>query len=107
MKLRVIVIVFILIGAASVATRLGPAQEGKPAQIPLRVTTRLVALDVIVLDKHGNPVSGLTKDDFVVLDNKSPRTIHLFSEETGLLSPSARQPLPPGAYSNEIQAAGV
>jgi VWFA-related protein len=107
MKLRVIAIVFILIGAATFAAHLRPAQETKADQPPLRVTTRLVALDVIVLDKHGNPVSGLTKDDFVVLDNKSPRPIQLFSEETGLLSARARQPLPPGAYSNEIQLAGV
>jgi VWFA-related protein len=98
--------VAVLIGSAIGAAQLCPAQETKPAE-PLRVTTRLVPLDVIVLDKHGNPVSGLSKDDFVVLDNKSPRTIQLFSEETGQVPPGTRQPLPPGAYSNEIQAAGV
>ena len=82
------------------------AQEASAPQQPLRVATRLVQMDVIVLDKRGNPVSGLTKDDFVVLDNKSPRTIQLFSTETTQVLPGA-PPLPAGTYTNEIQAAGV
>jgi VWFA-related protein len=103
---RAIAFVAALIGGAIGAAQLCPAQETNPAE-PLRVTTRLVPLDVIVLDQHGNPVSGLTKDDFVVLDNKSPRMIQLFSEESNQLLSGARQTLSPGAYSNEIQAAGV
>jgi len=78
-----------------------------PSQQPLRVTTRLVQFDVIVLDKHGSPVTGLTKDDFAVFDNKSQRTIQLFSVETGQMLPGATEPLPSNTYSNEIQAAGV
>jgi VWFA-related protein len=78
-----------------------------PQQHPLRVATRLVQFDVIVLDKHGSPVTGLTKDDFAVLDNKSQRTIQLFSVETSQMLPVATEPLPPNTYSNEIQAAGV
>lgn len=107
MNARAFVIVAVLIGVANGAARSRPVQETKPAQQPLRVTTRLVPLDVIVLDKRGNPVSGLTKDDFEVLDNKSPRTIQLFSVETNQLLPGAAQPLPPGTYSNEIQAPAV
>ncbi len=106
MNTRAITIIAVLIGAATgAAIRSAPAT--KSAQQPLRVTTRLVSLDVIVLDKHGNPVSGLTKDDFVVLDNKSQRTIQIFSVETNQLLPRTEQPLPPGTYSNEIQANGV
>lgn len=107
MNPRTIAIIAILIAGATGAAGLRSAPATKSAQQPLRVTTRLVSLDVIVLDKHGNPVSGLTKDDFVLLDNKSTRTIQLFSVETNQLLPSPEQPLPPGTYSNEIQAIGV
>ena len=32
-------------------------------------------LDVIVLDKSGNPVRGLTKDDFVVEEDRKPQNV--------------------------------
>ena len=43
-----------------------PAQEADGSQNPtgpvIRSTTRLVKLSVVVHDKHGNPITGLTKD---------------------------------------------
>jgi VWFA-related protein len=114
MKARVLVIyacaIFGTITVANfAATGAGAARTAQgtsaPRQ-PLRVATRLVQVDMIVLDKHGTPVTGLTKDDFAVVDNKSPRTIQLFSTETSQMLPGA-PPLPAGTYSNEIQAAGV
>ncbi len=45
----------------------------------LRVTSRLVFLDVTVLDKKGRPVvKGLTKDDFTITDDKKPQRIFSF-----------------------------
>lgn len=40
---------------------------------------RLHGLDVVVTDKKGAPVSGLTKEDFVVQENGVPQTITNFS----------------------------
>jgi VWFA-related protein len=45
----------------------------------IRVTSRLVFLDVTVLDKQGHPVvSGLTKDDFSITEDKKPQRIFSF-----------------------------
>ncbi len=50
-----------------------------PEQEPtLSVTTRLVVLDVVVTDKAGHTVPGLTKSDFTVLEDKQPQTIRYF-----------------------------
>lgn len=56
------------------------AQEQQPSNAPtIKVTSALVVLDVTVLDKKGHPVvSGLTKDDFTITEDKIPQTIFSF-----------------------------
>jgi len=44
-------------------------------QVPLQSSTELVKVDVSVLDKHGDFVSGLTLKDFQVMDNGAPQPI--------------------------------
>jgi VWFA-related protein len=45
----------------------------------IQVTSRLVFLDVTVLDKKGQPVvTGLTKDDFTITEDKRPQSIFSF-----------------------------
>jgi VWFA-related protein len=66
------------------ATRSMPQSQLKnqsgPSNIPtIQVTSRLVFLDVTVLDKEGNPVvNGLRKDDFTVTEDKKPQRIFSF-----------------------------
>jgi VWFA-related protein len=55
---------------------------------------------VVVRDKHGSPVTGLTKDDFVVLDEKKPQTIQVFSVQTNQLPTTPGPALPPDFYTN-------
>jgi VWFA-related protein len=50
----------------------------------------LVTLDVAVLDRAGNPVTGLTKDDFVVLENGKPQTVSTFVAVTAPTPPPDR-----------------
>ena len=50
----------------------------QPYTIP--VTVRRVVLDVVVTDSHGNPVQGLTKKDFSVLEEKRSQEIRSFEE---------------------------
>jgi len=53
-----------------------------PSAVPtIRVTSRLVFLDVTVLDKKGRPVvTGLSKDDFLITEDKKPQRIFSFEE---------------------------
>ena len=69
----------------------------------LRVTTRLVQVNVIVNDKHGHPVTGLTQKDFQLLDNKKSQQLQFFSAETNLPSESASSPLALNTYTNRWQ----
>ena len=54
-----------------------PAQSTAPA---LRVTTRIVQVSVTVHDSNGRPVTGLTKDDFILSDEGKRQKIASFSE---------------------------
>lgn len=58
----------------------GQSGQQPPEPTPtLRVTSSLVFLDVTVLDKKGNPVvTGLTKDDFTITEDKRPERIFSF-----------------------------
>ncbi|HEX6179377.1 MAG TPA: hypothetical protein VF057_13525, partial [Thermoanaerobaculia bacterium] len=56
------------------------------AQQPKLVETlevRVVNVEVIVLDKDGKPVTGLTKDDFEILEDRKPQPITNFYEVRG------------------------
>jgi VWFA-related protein len=71
-----------------------PAQAPNPAQpvrnsdgtYTMRMTTRLVVLDMVVLDAKGAVVKDLKRDDFQVEEAGQPQTILNF-EETGAHTP--------------------
>lgn len=81
------------------------AQSAPRADIPapvLRVTTRLVLLDVVVVDKDGRPVTDLTEPEFTLLDNGNPQKIAVFSFEQPAKQPPEPLPLlPPNVFTNE------
>ena len=54
-------------------------QSSAPGAPAIRVATRLVQVAVIVQDEHGDPVTGLTKDDFELLDQGKLQRISEFS----------------------------
>lgn len=65
-----------------------PAQEPPPApQEPvqtLKLTTRIVGVSAVVLDNRGEPVKGLTKDDFVLKQDGKEEEIRYFSQDSDL-----------------------
>lgn len=86
-----------------------PNQQGSTIQqTNLKVETRLVQVSVIVHDKSGVPVRDLKKEDFLVLDEKQPQAVRIFSMETYLPATATPAPLPSGTYTNRLRTrAGV
>lgn len=54
--------------------------QSQSSDLTIRRYTKLVQVPVIVTDHKGNPVRGLTKDDFVLTENKKQRSIATFEE---------------------------
>jgi VWFA-related protein len=68
------------------------AQQGlqTPGQAPAASAdpAKRILLNVMVTDKAGNPVAGLTQQDFTLLDNKQPAAIADFHAYSGADQPS-------------------
>ena len=67
---------------------------------PLRVTTRLVQVDVVVQDKKGQPITDLKQEDFEVTDQGKPQKISVFAIESNQKAIGRAEPLPPNTFSN-------
>lgn len=59
---------------------------------------RMVELNVVALDSHGAPVTGLTRDDFRVVDSGKPQAIEFFRHRDSGGEPPAQ--LEPNEFSN-------
>jgi VWFA-related protein len=66
--------------ASAQETSNAPASQNEPAPA-FRSETNLIVVRVIVRDAKGNPISGLSKSDFQLLDNKKAQAISYFSAE--------------------------
>jgi VWFA-related protein len=106
--------IFLLVPSGLLATPQTPAESAaKPtSQTPqvIRSTTRLVQLSVVVQDKKGNPVTGLKKSDFTVLDEGSRQELAFFSAPPSFseTSPQAAPAnlLPANAFTNRYDLKG-
>ncbi len=62
---------------------IAPKQDAAPPQASIfRTTTREVVVDVVVTKNHGEPVTGLGKQDFALMENGKPQSIDFFEERT-------------------------
>lgn len=78
-----------------------PSADQSPT---LRLNSRAVLIDVVVTDRNGNPVTGLSKDAFNVREQGKPQSVAFFEEHRGL-SAEQKQTLqvpkmPPDTFSN-------
>lgn len=63
-----------LIAVAAAVTGLS-AQDPPPSQPTFRAATELIAIDATVVDERGQPIEGLTPDDFTITIDGSPRRV--------------------------------
>jgi Ca-activated chloride channel homolog len=57
-----------------------PTPEGQDDE-SIRISIRRVRLPITVVDKKGQPVTGLTASDFLILEDKKPQQIETFADE--------------------------
>jgi VWFA-related protein len=79
MRLTLAILLFSLTAAPQQVGQNTPAGAG--GQVTFRTTTQLVVETVVVKDKRGNPVEGLTAKDFTVTEDGAPQTISFFQFE--------------------------
>jgi VWFA-related protein len=101
-RLGLVLLVLCSFGAIAILAAQQPASPAETSSAPstLRVTAHLVQLNVVVNDKHGNAMTGLSQQVFTILDNGKPQAIRIFSAETNLPSGSPVTALPPDTYTN-------
>ncbi len=112
-RMRTILIVLLCLGLSApggpVPTTASPKSVQEGGRTTVRVTTRLVQVNVVAQDKAGNPVPDLTRNDFVLMDNGREQQIsfsEVQSKRTGGGAPPTVK-LPPHTYSNRMARAAV
>jgi VWFA-related protein len=84
---------------------LTPARPEQP-DTTIRSSSRLVEVSVVVLDNHGNPITGLAKDDFSVSDEGHAQSISIFTAETPAAAAPLATPLPANTFTNRFELKG-
>ena len=78
----------VLLGIAALGMVVTRAQDNNQSSGPLiRAEKKLVLVDVVVTDKKGGYVHGLTAKDFKLWEDKDQQTIETFSSESDPASP--------------------
>lgn len=68
----------------------------------IHVTSQLVEINVVALDRAGQPVVDLTKDDFEILDNGKSQEVRVFALETKPEHEASPALLPANVFSNRV-----
>jgi VWFA-related protein len=96
--------------AVLTAGPLAAQQKNQPAEAPKLTETidvRVIGVDVVVTDKKGNSVTGLTRDDFRVFENGVEKPISNFYEIEGKTAAQAVTVPTPGAPAAPLPKAEI
>ncbi len=105
---------FLITSVLILSASLSPHQKVRAQTSPtptVSVYTREVTVDINVTDANGNPVHGLTQNDFTVLENNQKMTPRSFREhrpdapESATATPATS--LPPNTFTNSGPPEGV
>jgi VWFA-related protein len=91
------------------------AQQAAPAQattapanaqptVTIKSESRLVVVDVVVTDSHGQPVQNLTRDDFTLLEDGKPQQMKVFENHATPTSKTDTAAGPAKAKTNSTPA---
>jgi VWFA-related protein len=93
--IRILILLFTFSLAASQAQQPAPAASPSPSaatSLPtLKVTTRLVVVDVVAVDSKGRPIPDLKAEDFSVLEEGSAQSIKVFNFQQPVSADQAQQ----------------
>jgi VWFA-related protein len=113
MSLRIVVsiIVALICLARPHSTVVGESQNSAPAQstessLTVRSRTELVMIPAVVHGKSGH-LTGLRKENFVLLEDGKPRDIAVFEEVRGAPETVRHAAVPEGEFTNELLGAGT
>ena len=97
---RFLLVITCVAAAAVSAQQPQKNQTPQPAEIPKlteSIDVRVINVDVVVTDRKGNPVTGLTKDDFEIYENGTLKPISNFYEVNNAKNEPV--PLPAAAFA--------
>lgn len=92
---------FLLCGWLAATTVLYAQEPPPPAAPVIKVEARVVVVDVIVTDGHGQAVPGLRNEDFHVAEDGSAQSVSSFEEHKGAAATEIKLPhMPPNVFTN-------
>jgi len=98
---RFVVQITVLVVLAGALVAQQPTPPAEESGLVVRVTTRMVLVDAVVLDKEGHPVKGLKSGDFTVVEDGIRQSVASFSEHNSERANAAPPPaLPPHVTTN-------
>jgi len=106
MRTHLVATLLAVLGAANVMAQPAGTPEGQEAPaatFPAEIEQ--VIVDVVVTDKDGHPVSGLTQDDLIVTEDGKPQTVESFEAIELPAEPAPVAPPPPRISVNTTQEA--
>src|SRR5256885_494162 len=99
-SLALLLLLTLTAGAQQQPQQPQPQQAQQPQQpFTLQVNTQLVVETVVVKDKDGKDITGLTDKDFIVTEDNVPQTISVFEyqklDDSATPAPAAQPAAPP------------